>query len=66
MTQAERIAREEAEIAAFGEIYAPIYAAWLDAQPPVTPAFTWTVPVSNDNSVVTVAPAANDNLAEAA
>ncbi len=56
MTQAERIARHDTERARFGERFGPLYAAWLDAQPPVPHRTAW-VPVANDNSTV-----ANDNF----
>lgn len=67
MNEAERIRRHDAERARFGEEFGPAYAAWLAAQPPVTPAFIWTVPVANDDTVLTKIEApANDNRKEAA
>jgi hypothetical protein len=66
MTQAERIARHDAERARFGEQFGRAYAAWLDAQPR-TPRVAWAPPVSNDNSVMAGLEApANDNHREAA
>ncbi len=56
MTQAERAARHEAEIARFHETYGPAYAAHVAALPD-TPRTAW-VRVANDNQVE----AANDNF----
>lgn len=55
MTQAERITRRDAEIAAFNELYGAAYAAWLKALPATTDT-PW-LPVANDNQ----SEAANDN-----
>jgi aryl-alcohol dehydrogenase-like predicted oxidoreductase len=56
MTQAERIARHEAEIAAFHETMGEIYRAWLDAQPHVPSV--WLPAAANDDQIE----AANDNV----
>lgn len=55
MTQSERTARHEAEIARFGALMGDVYRTWLAALPRTLSVWT---PVANDDHPT----AANDNI----